>query len=312
MTNIERDKTLYQRTMDLLGAKKPAPVADGTALMAVGHNALLPKLELKVMLGMNAKIFPIRQGRYKIGRAETSDIRLNDSTVSSTHAILTYEKKNRVNVYDVGSSNGISVEGKKNVQLDLKVGEVIQVGGVYLKLEDPSAKPVFWKKAYFAPIGAAVVAAMILTFVLTSKKEVVAPTVAAPVKKIEKSIKQVSASVRVQRTQPRQSVAALAKIKAEVSVEDMVLEAETAFNNADYVTAYRAWTSLNQQMPGNRSSVEGFMKLEKIARQMLEEAMMVGVQSPKGTKMLQTIVRMTSSEQEVNKISKTYLKQGKA
>jgi hypothetical protein len=67
-------------------------------------------------------------GRYVIGRAPTSDIVLADPRVSRQHARLSVEEES-VSVEDLGSGNGVSVNGTRvRLAQTLKAGDCIGVG----------------------------------------------------------------------------------------------------------------------------------------------------------------------------------------
>jgi hypothetical protein len=62
-----------------------------------------------------------------IGRASECDLRLEDPGVSRKHAEIRYSD-GRVGVVDLGSTNGISVNGKQAERVELKDGDRIDIG----------------------------------------------------------------------------------------------------------------------------------------------------------------------------------------
>ena len=58
-----------------------------------------------------AQTFVLAPGVYRVGRAPTSDIRLDDASVSRTHATLRVDLE-RVVLEERGSRNGIRVNGE--------------------------------------------------------------------------------------------------------------------------------------------------------------------------------------------------------
>jgi uncharacterized protein involved in exopolysaccharide biosynthesis len=62
-----------------------------------------------------------------IGRSDRCDIRLDDDRVSSKHAELV-RRAGRYRVYDLGSSNGTLVNAQRIDEIDLRDGDLIQVG----------------------------------------------------------------------------------------------------------------------------------------------------------------------------------------
>lgn len=59
------------------------------------------------------KVFPLAPGANVVGRAEDSDIRLTDTGVSRNHAELSLHPDGRVVLFDLGSTNGTFVLGKR-------------------------------------------------------------------------------------------------------------------------------------------------------------------------------------------------------
>ena len=80
--------------------------------------------------------FLIEKEEIIIGRDPASDIFLNDVTVSRRHARIFFEK-NEAFIEDLGSLNGIFVDGKRVEKAHLKPGAEIQIG---------KFKLVFFKK----------------------------------------------------------------------------------------------------------------------------------------------------------------------
>lgn len=81
------------------------------------------------------KDFPLTDGKsYKIGRAEASDIQIDDPSVSRVHAMLTVSNTGVV-VSDLTSTNGTFVNGKKiSIPYDLRTGDIVDIGPVKLSL----------------------------------------------------------------------------------------------------------------------------------------------------------------------------------
>jgi pSer/pThr/pTyr-binding forkhead associated (FHA) protein len=77
---------------------------------------------------------------YKVGRSPECDLVLTDEDVSREHAI--FERRwQGVFVKDLGSKNGIEVDGKK-VRGERRVhdGEVVALGSIQLKVDDPEER----------------------------------------------------------------------------------------------------------------------------------------------------------------------------
>jgi pSer/pThr/pTyr-binding forkhead associated (FHA) protein len=74
--------------------------------------------------------FSLSPGVYRIGRGPTSDIRIDDESVSRTHATLRVDGL-RVVIEELGSRNGIRVNGKaRRGATPLSPGDKIELGRV--------------------------------------------------------------------------------------------------------------------------------------------------------------------------------------
>jgi len=71
--------------------------------------------------------FYLDRARLTVGRDPVSDIFLNDITVSREHAVLTVSAGD-VSVEDVGSLNGVYVNGASVTRASLRNGDQVQIG----------------------------------------------------------------------------------------------------------------------------------------------------------------------------------------
>ena len=96
--------------------------------------------------GTSLKEYPLVEGRYIIGRGPDSDIRIDDDTVSGTHAEITVKPiefldgSYEVHIEDKGSTNGTMVNGRPINKHLLKHEEVIRVGLHDLTLIDEDTR----------------------------------------------------------------------------------------------------------------------------------------------------------------------------
>ena len=111
------------------------PSQAGATLLSV------PKLDLKAGLGKTSKerlciALKAVAGKPQLilGRSETSDLEVNDATLSRAHLALSMTGPNSWSVADLGSSNGSWLNGQKlgPTPLTLKEGSQLQAGQVYL------------------------------------------------------------------------------------------------------------------------------------------------------------------------------------
>ncbi|GAC1358116.1 MAG: FHA domain-containing protein [Herpetosiphon sp.] len=104
--------------------------ADGQTTSQYGHLIVIDPGQSGLEPG---KRFPLNQVNT-IGRTISNDIPLNDTFLSSEHAILQWDGKNWV-VEDLESTNGTRLNGRDVVQPTvLTYGDTIQVGHVDMKL----------------------------------------------------------------------------------------------------------------------------------------------------------------------------------
>jgi pSer/pThr/pTyr-binding forkhead associated (FHA) protein len=88
----------------------------------------------------------LEEGSWLIGRKPDCDIRVDDSTVSGNHALVTVnpsaymEGLLDVHIEDKGSTNGTIINGKKIKRHMLKHGEVAQIGSHEFTLVDESTR----------------------------------------------------------------------------------------------------------------------------------------------------------------------------
>ena len=81
------------------------------------------------------RIIPITDDSFLIGRDEECDIRVNDVRISRRHAILQCSG-GVARIEDLGSKNGIEVNGVPVSTVPLTSGDVVSVGPVQLKYRD--------------------------------------------------------------------------------------------------------------------------------------------------------------------------------
>ena len=75
--------------------------------------------------------YQINTPRFKVGRDASNDWTINHPTVSRNHFILTF-RDHKYTIKDLGSSNGLIVNGNKITEIQLKHGDHIQVGEISL------------------------------------------------------------------------------------------------------------------------------------------------------------------------------------
>lgn len=88
----------------------------------------VPPSTLLVCMGANVgHRYTLAEPEVVIGRSTRCDIQLNDDRVSSRHAELV-RRGTRYRIYDLGSANGTLVNAQRVDEIDLRDGDLIQVG----------------------------------------------------------------------------------------------------------------------------------------------------------------------------------------
>jgi signal transduction histidine kinase len=80
-----------------------------------------------------AKVHFLEPRSYVIGRARTSDLCLNEPSISKVHARLTYNPDGSFSIKDEGSLHGVYVNAERVQEAALHPGVQIQLGNVTLK-----------------------------------------------------------------------------------------------------------------------------------------------------------------------------------
>jgi len=97
-------------------------------------------------------VVPLHASRMLIGRGETADVRIDSAFISRYHALLVREpavvaaegvepSAARDVLIDLGSTNGVLVNGKRVVRHQLKHRDLIQVGHARITYLNPSLAP---------------------------------------------------------------------------------------------------------------------------------------------------------------------------
>jgi two-component system, NtrC family, response regulator AtoC len=89
-------------------------------------------LSLQIVQGEVAEVFALdREGEYVVGRGRSADIRVDDPSLSRSHAILRVGAT--VTIQDCGSANGTTIGDERlapGAQVELRAGMVLALGNV--------------------------------------------------------------------------------------------------------------------------------------------------------------------------------------
>jgi hypothetical protein len=110
---------------DEAASASPTPALPKTAPPPAGAYPLRPRLILSV--GDEESAYFLTHAVTVIGRASDCDLRIEDSGVSRHHAEVRYSD-GRVGIVDLGSTNGVAVNGKPAERVELKDGDRIDIG----------------------------------------------------------------------------------------------------------------------------------------------------------------------------------------
>ena len=80
---------------------------------------------------------PIDRDWLVIGRGRTADLVIAEPTISRTHAAVGYDGKSFF-AEDLGSTNGMLVNGKKQKRQAVSDGDKIQIGKLQIQVSLPS------------------------------------------------------------------------------------------------------------------------------------------------------------------------------
>ena len=74
------------------------------------------------------KTFKVNKKRIVVGSALSSDIRIQQNSVSNVHAVIEMDEKGHAEIFDMASETGLFVNDKKVVSQQLKDGDEIKIG----------------------------------------------------------------------------------------------------------------------------------------------------------------------------------------
>lgn len=91
--------------------------------------------------GADAQKLPV-SGNLSIGRASTNQIVLQDEKISRRHAAIHQQAHNEYWLIDLGSRNGVSLNGRRIAQSTrLRDADIIQIGGHRFVFRHPGSSP---------------------------------------------------------------------------------------------------------------------------------------------------------------------------
>ncbi len=128
------------------------PVATAAAVAAltapVGHGKL-------AVLSSNfaGKEFDLSRSQMIIGRTDENDIVINHRSISRNHAKIARDPETaRYTISDLNSSNGVRVNGQDYSKVELRRGDVVDLGHVRLRFIEPGEDFVFARDAVITDV----------------------------------------------------------------------------------------------------------------------------------------------------------------
>ncbi|MBU1210973.1 MAG: FHA domain-containing protein [Alphaproteobacteria bacterium] len=97
-----------------------------------------PRAWLEI-LGDHRERVPLHSGNFQVGRGKDSDIRLENSSVHRQHAMIQMDADGRFSIHDLGTKNGVFVNGNRYSQRTLANGDLIELGEVKLRFAEVPA-----------------------------------------------------------------------------------------------------------------------------------------------------------------------------
>jgi predicted component of type VI protein secretion system len=108
----------------------------------IEHEALMPKLVVNPGTSL-AREFELKPGVYRVGRASGNEIRVEDASLSGSHAEIIVQG-GVIMIKDLGSTNGIFINGSPVKYGEVRPGKTLRMGWVDMALvgEPPTMKTV--------------------------------------------------------------------------------------------------------------------------------------------------------------------------
>lgn len=92
------------------------------------------------VLEVNGQLHPLEAPGLVVGRGSDADLRINDPGVSRKHAefrVFSSGQLIQINLVDLGSTNGTSVNGRRVQQVEINDGDEVQVGSTKIVVRNP-------------------------------------------------------------------------------------------------------------------------------------------------------------------------------
>jgi hypothetical protein len=96
----------------------------------------------RLVLEVNGTRHPLEAPGLVIGRGTEADLRINDPGISRRHAEIRVDEQGggKIDIVDLGSTNGITVDGHKVRAAVLHDGSRIEIGSTRMLVHDPTGR----------------------------------------------------------------------------------------------------------------------------------------------------------------------------
>lgn len=97
----------------------------------------------ELVLEVNGMRHPLKPPGFMIGRGSEADLRINDPGISRLHAEIKVSAEGAIlqaEIVDLGSTNGIMVNGQKVTHAELRDGTRIEVGSTRMLVHAPAGR----------------------------------------------------------------------------------------------------------------------------------------------------------------------------
>lgn len=94
----------------------------------------------RLVLEVNGMRHPLQPPGFTIGRGSDADLRINDPGISRKHAEIQVHADGRMRVVDLGSTNGIVVNGNRVREADVEDGTRIEIGSTRMLVHAPQGR----------------------------------------------------------------------------------------------------------------------------------------------------------------------------
>ncbi len=134
------------------GAPAPAAPAEAGATPSEGTQPQRPVRLVVVSANFAGQEFLIDKPTVVVGRTEENDVVLNHRSISRHHAKIVREH-GRFNIVDLQSANGVRVNGEPYGKVELRKGDLIDLGHVRLRFVEAGEDFVFDRDAEIYDLG---------------------------------------------------------------------------------------------------------------------------------------------------------------